>query len=239
MTEETVTLERSNAPDGACVSHRPAARDDGPPRQRDDRFRRLLGPDAWQSLPPVVRDRFAKVLAPGTCRVFVGAVTETTLSRAGRCLARLAILVGSPLPNTDGAKGPATVVVTEDLELGGQIWTRTYGRPGSFPQTINSVKRFSGPTGMEEYLGRGLVMRLRLDAEGGALVFRSVGYDLVLGGRFFGGLRLPLPRVLTPGDCSITHRAEGVRRFTFTLALDHPWFGRLAHQVAFFEEVVL
>lgn len=199
---------------------------------RDGRFRRLLGPHAWDTLPQVVRERFSKVLAPGASRVFVGVVTETTLSRAGRMLARLATLVGGPLPDTNGATGPATVVVTEDLTFGGQIWTRTYARPGAFPQTINSVKRFSGPTGLEEYLGCGLVMRLTLHAEAGALVFRSAGYDLVLG-----GLRIPFPRALTPGDCAITHRAEGLNSFSFTLALDHPWFGRLAHQVAFFEEV--
>ena len=77
-------------------------------------------------------------------------------------------------------------------------------------------------------------MRLTLHAEDGALVFRSAGYDLVLG-----GLRMALPRALAPGDCSITHRAIGPSRFSFTLALDHPWFGQLAHQVAFFEEIAL
>lgn len=229
MTELTVINERKFA-----SGHGVAERYVVPPPPLDDRFCRLLGPHAWGTLPQVVRDRFSKVLAPGRSRVFVGAVTETTLSHAGRMLARLAALVGGPLPDTDGATGPATVVVTEDPELGGQIWTRTYARPGAFPQTIHSVKRFSGPTGLEEYLGRGLVMRLTLTAEDGALVFRSAGYDLMLR-----DIRIPLPRALTPGDCSITHRAIGPSRFSFTLALDHPWFGQLAHQVAFFEEIAL
>ncbi len=229
MTELTVQIEEHPA-----AGQSKAGLADEPLPHHDDRFRRLLGPDAWGSLPRVVRDRFSKVLAPAATRVFVGTVTETTLSGAGRILARLARLVGGPLPDTNGATGPATVVVTEDEELGGQIWTRTYARPGTFPQTINSVKRFSGPTGLEEFLGRGLVMRLTLNAEGGALVFRSAGYDLVLA-----SVRLPLPRALTPGDCSITHRAEGASRFSFTLALDHPWLGRLAYQVAYFEEVAL
>ena len=201
------------------------------PRRIDTRFCDLLGPVAWNSLPPAVRARFSKVLAPGAARIFAGAVTETRLSGAGRLLARFAQLAGGPLPTTDGATGPATVVVREDATLGGQVWTRTYTRPGRFPQTINSVKRFSGPTGLEEYLGAGLVMRLNLHAEAGALVFRSAGYDLVLG-----SVRLPLPRVLAPGHCAITHRADGPDRFSFTLTLDHPWLGRLATQVAHFEE---
>lgn len=165
-------------------------------------------------------------------RIFRGRVTLTRLSRAGRILARLARLVGGPLPDTDEATGPAIVVVTEDPGLGGQIWTRTYARPGGLPQTINSVKRFRGPTGLEEYLGFGLVMRLTLHAEAGALVFRSAGYDIEILGR-----RMAIPRSLSPGHCTITHRAEGGDRFSFTLALDHPWLGRLAHQVADFEEV--
>jgi hypothetical protein len=40
-----------------------------------------------------------------------------------------------------------------------------------------------------------------------------------------------------PGTCTITHRDEGAGVFSFTLALDHPWLGRLAYQAALFEEV--
>lgn len=198
----------------------------------DTRFRDLLGPEAWSRLPEVVRRRFSKRVAPGTMRLFQGRVRTTRLSRVGRLLAGLARLVGSPLPDTDGATGPATVLVTECPALGGQIWTRTYSRPGRFPQTINSVKRFGGPTGIEEYLGAGLVMRLTLHVEGGALVFRSAGYDVMLGSR-----RIPIPHWLSPGVCTITHRDEGHGRFAFTLALEHPWLGRLAYQDAVFEEV--
>lgn len=198
----------------------------------DHRFRDLLPPDAWDELPDVVRRRFAKRLADGASRFFIGEVAVTRLSIAGRVLASLARLAGGPLPCTDGATGPATVLVVEDHARGGQIWTRTYARPGRFPQTINSVKRFSGPTGLEEYLGYGLVMRLELSVDGGALVFASAGYDIALGRR-----RIPLPAWLSPGRCTITHRAEGPMRFSFTLALDHPRLGRLAYQVAHFTEV--
>ncbi len=199
---------------------------------QDERFRDLMGAEAWSALPPVVRQRFSKPLSHGACRVFHGEVVSTTLSRAGHAIAHLARLVGGPLPFTHGATGPANVVVTEDPAIGGQIWTRTYARPGRFPQTINSVKRFSGPTGLEEYLGFGLVMRLTLTARQGALVFESAGYDILIGRR-----RVALPAWATPGRCTITHRDEGAGRFSFTLALDNRWLGRLAHQVAYFTEV--
>lgn len=198
----------------------------------DHRFRDLLPSDAWDELPEVVQRRFSKRLADGASRFYTGEVAVTRLSAAGWVLAALARLVGGPLPCTDGATGPATVLVVEDHAHAGQIWTRTYARPGRFPQTINSVKRFAGPTGLEEYLGYGMVMRLVLSVDSGALVFASAGYDIVLGRR-----RIALPAWLSPGRCTITHRAEGAERFSFTLALDHPRLGRLAYQVAHFTEV--
>ncbi len=81
---------------------------------------------------------------------------------------------------TNGATGPALVAVVEDERLGGQSWTRLYARPGRFPQTIHSAKRFRGPTGLEEYVGYGIGMALRVTVEDG-------------------GARLPL-RPLFPGD---------------------------------------
>ena len=191
-----------------------------------------MGPQAWRRLPVAVRHRFLLHPAPGTMRLFRGEVIATELSRAGTMLARLARIVGGPLPDRDGATGPATVMVTEAPGMGGQVWTRTYTRDGCFPQSINSVKRFSGPTGLEEYLGHGLVMRLTLSEEAGALVFRSAGYDVVVG-----GMRLPVPAWLAPGTCTITHRDLGSGRFAFTLDLRHRWLGRLVHQIAHFEEV--
>ena len=225
MTEMIAITERPAEPMLAEVGS-----DQG--RVRDSRFRQLLGERAWRHLPDVVQRRFSQRLLDDAARVFTGRVVSTDLPTAGRWLAWAARLVGGPLPDQDGAIGPATVLVTESPALGGQIWTRTYTRPGRFPQTINSVKRFGGPTGLEEFLGRGLVMRLSLHVEAGALVFRSAGYDVL-----FAGLRIPIPKALTPGVCTITHRDLGRERFSFELDLTHPVFGRLVHQVAHFEEV--
>jgi hypothetical protein len=224
--------------------HDHRAHDDGTPPLRmrpspgpgapsvDLRFRALLGEAAWRRLPEAVRSRFSKRLDDGEARLFAGEVTHTELSTAGWLLARVARLAGGPLPDTDAASGPATVLVREDARLGGQIWTRTYSRPGRLPQTISSVKRFRGNTGLEEHLGFGLVMALTLSVEGGALVFRSAGYGISAFGR-----RFDIPDWLSPGRCTIIHRAHGDRWFTFTLDLTHPRFGRLMRQVAVFEEV--
>lgn len=214
----------------SVVSFNPLLPDSGLQGQ-DDRYRRRLGDAAWRRLPPVVRRRFSKALADGAQTIYRGEVVVMELSRAGYLLAQLARLAGAPLPFTRDALGASVVVVTEARERGGQIWSRSYPRPGRFPQVIHSLKRFAGPTGLEEYLGLGLVMRLELLEQEGMLVFRSAGYGLEIAGRTF-----RLPGWLEPGRCTVIHRNETDERFSFTLTLDHPVLGRLVHQVAFFEE---
>jgi hypothetical protein len=200
--------------------------------ETDTRYRALLGEAAWASLPRAVRRRFSTRRAAGTVTVYGGRVVATELSRLGRVLANLTRLIGAPLPLSSGATGAAIVTVIEEPGFKGQVWTRSYARPGRFPQVIHSAKRFTGPTGLEEYLGLGLVMRLTIEAEHGTLVFRSAGYGIVVLGR-----HLPLPRWLSPGTCEVRHRDLDHGRFEFTLSLTHPLAGRLVHQLAVFEEL--
>lgn len=197
----------------------------------DLRFRTLVGEAAWAELPEAVRRRFSKCLAPEETLIYRGRVVETRLSRGGRILSFLARAIGGPLPLTDGATGPALVVVSEDPRLGGQSWLRIYTRPGRFPQAINSTKRFRGATGLEEYVGCGIGMSLRVTVEEGVLIFRSAGYFLELG-----RWRLPIPRVLNPGRMQIEHRDESAGTFAFSLQLTHPLLGELVHQVAIFRD---
>ena len=153
------------------------------------------------------------------------------MSRIGWCLAQFARLVGGPLPTSTDVRVPSVVAVTEDMATGGQIWTRLYARRNGFPQIINSSKRFSGPTGIEEYLGHGLSMALTIHARNGALVFRSDSYFL----SFF-GLRFKLPALLSPGVMTVGHEEMGEGRFLFTLEVEHPVFGVLISQSAAFRE---
>lgn len=189
----------------------------GPARNRpvdDDRYRRLLNLDDWSRLPADVRQRFSKRPQPGAAVVYRGRIEATVLSPLGWTLAQLARLVGAPLPLEAAQSGIAAVVITPDRVRGGEIWTRIYERSGRFSQVIASAKRFQGPTGLEEHLGFGLVMRLRLsvDAKTGALVFGSDGFDLNLG-----GVRLAIPRWLTPLHCEVRHCDLGGGTFAFEL----------------------
>ena len=197
----------------------------------DHRFRALLSDEDWARLPLAIWRRFSKRLADGENVVYVGEIDEASFSRTGWWLAQVARLIGGPLPTGAETKVPMIVTVTEDAASGGQIWTRICARSDGFPQVIHSSKRFAGPTGLEEYVGYGVSMALVISVEHEALLFRSVGYSLQIG-----GLRLPLPAWLTPGDLTVTHSDLGGGAFRFTLDIVHPRFGRLIRQSAVFRE---
>jgi hypothetical protein len=199
----------------------------------DLRFRALMPDEEWASLPLPIRRRFSKRLAGGKTVVYTGEILETRMNRAGWCLAQLARLIGAPLPTSTDAHVPMIVTVTEDMETGGQIWTRLCTRRNGFPQIINSSKRFSGPTGIEEYLGYGLSMALTIHARDGALVFRSDSYFFRLLGWSF-----KLPAWLSPGVMTVSHAELGEGRFNFTLDVVHPVFGVLIRQSAAFRETM-
>jgi hypothetical protein len=197
----------------------------------DHRFRALLSDEDWGRLPLAIWRRFSKRFADGETVVYVGEIDEAGFSRTGWWLAQVARLIGGPLPTGAETKVPMIVTVTEDAASGGQIWTRICARSDGFPQVIHSSKRFAGPTGLEEYVGYGVSMALVISVEHEALLFRSVGYSLQIG-----GLRLPVPVWLTPGDLTVTHSDLGGGSFRFTLDIVHPRFGRLIRQSAVFRE---
>jgi hypothetical protein len=218
----------------------------------DIRFRALMTEKDWASLPPSIRRRFSKSLKGGQSAVYSGEILESQMSRAGWWLAQAARLIGGPLPLARSANvrapnlhaprlhapnlhapnlhAPSVVTVTEGM--GGQIWTRLYARRSGFPQVIHSAKRFGGPTGLEEYVGCGVGMALKVYARDGALVFRSHGYFVEAFGR-----RVFLPAWLTPGTLYVTHAELPDGKFSFTLQIFHPRLGLLIRQMAIFREV--
>ena len=197
----------------------------------DLRFRALLGAEAWADLPPPIRRRFSKRLAGGATAVYVGEVVDVRTIWAGRLLAQAARPIAEALPLVWTAGTPSVVTVTEDVVTGGQIWTRLYAGRRGFPQVIHSSKRFAGPTGLEEHVGCGVGMTLRVAVEHGALVFRSERYFVCAGRR-----RLTLPRWAEPGRLAVTHQELGQGRFAFVLELEHPLAGWLLRQHAVFRE---
>jgi len=200
--------------------------------RKDRRFRDLLGETAWASLPAAVRHRFGKRLKGGASVVYQGRVTAMRMNLTGCLLAQLARLIGAPLPyDRTCLHQPAVVSVTEDIAGDGQFWLRQYGRAAGFPQVIHSSKRFAGPTGIEEYIGAGVGIALKVRARGNGLTFESDHYFLQVA-----NLRLRLPRWLRPGALTIVHRDLGKARFLFSLSLKSRVFGELIHQDAVFQD---
>ncbi|MGI9328639.1 MAG: DUF4166 domain-containing protein [Pseudomonadales bacterium] len=178
----------------------------------------------WARLPAAVQARFGQVFTPGRSQCYSGQTLCSRASKLGWLLAQLGRLIGAPLP-LHCYNGPVVVTVTDHDGNGGQNWCRVYHKQRGFGQCIQSIKRFRGPTGLEEYLGFGLAMALRLSVEEGALLFRSAGFVLYLG-----ALRVSLPAWLTPFELTVVHRELSKQRFEFLLDLAHPRFGELIHQ---------
>lgn len=198
----------------------------------DDRFSKLVGQSAWSRLPEAVRRRFSKRLQGGASVTYQGIVVSMDMALAGRILAHAARFVGAPLPYDMSSLGqPAVVTVTEDIAGKGQFWIRQYGRAAGFPQVVHSSKRFAGPTGLEEFVGYGIGMALKVNVEGDSLLFKSDHYFVQLLGH-----RLKLPRFLSPGDLVIGHHDIGAGRFRFSLDLSHRLFGEMIHQDAIFDD---
>lgn len=214
-------------------------RDDGGAARtrRDVRFQNLIGEADWVALPAAVRARFSAAHDVGASAVFRGRTTRLRMNAAGRVLAALARLIGAPLPVDLRCKDcDAIVAVTDAADGQGQVWTRLYARRGGFPQAIHSMKKFAGPTGLEEHVADGplfgLGMTLRLTAAAGALYFSSADYFL----RLF-RWRTTLPAALAPGRMVIGHHDIGAGRFLFTLTLTHPVFGLMIDQETVFEDM--
>ena len=212
-----------------CRTARDPAKDR--PEIGDLRFRALLSKEDWQALPHAVQRRFTKRLAGGATAVYTGRITKMRRNLMGTILAQLLRVVGAPLPLASDVDVPSVISVTEDVATGGQNWTRLYANRTCFPQIIHSAKRFSGPTGLEEYLGRGLCMALHVGVEDGVLTFHDAGYVLHVRGK-----RIKLPKMLHPGRLIVRHEDRGDGAFEFSLSLKHPLFGELLYQAGLYRD---
>jgi hypothetical protein len=199
----------------------------------DVRFRSLLSQVEWAELPEAVRRRFSHRSGAGHTRIYVGRIIETHMTIVGVILAQLARLIGAPLPLEQSNAGAAAVVsVTERPDGRGQFWTREYVRRRGFPQVIHSSKQFQGETGLEETVGCGVTMSLRLETRPSALLFLSQRYFVRLG-----GVRVPIPGRMIVGDIAVGHIDRGGGAFEFTLDVVHPLFGWVIRQRARFRDI--
>ncbi len=117
-----------------------------------------------------------------------------------------------------------------DPHLGGVSWTRVYEFAKRKKLLVRSTKTRSAERELTEHIGCGFSMRLTLSEHRGDLYFVSRSYDL----RIL-GMTIRIPHLLTPGTTTVTHEQIRGDLFRFTLAVDHPIFGRTIYQDGYFE----
>lgn len=180
----------------------------------------LVGPAAWQRLPPAVQRRFAT----GHRAITYRGSMDMRCSRLGRVLAWLVKPFKSPLV-TANARGVTTTVHVQPVGAGvewGRCFDNGVGR-------VCSTKELDAAGRLQECTRGGLGMALEVFEQGGDLVFESRRYFLALG-----GWRVVIPRLLSPGTCRVEHRDLGHGRFRFTLSMTHPLWGETFHQTGVF-----
>lgn len=195
------------------------------------RFRSLLTKSEWAGLPATTTARFGKYLADGQTKHYRGHVLNTDMNFFGKCLSTVMRLFNAPLPlETKNTGAAAHVTVTG--EHGAQIWNRKYSSNKTAAQLISSRKQFSGPTGLEEMLGYGIGMTLKLTANSESIFFTADRFFMTFFGR-----RVYLPAFATPGHLTITHTDLGEGNFCFGMTLTHSLFGNLVNQNVLFTDV--
>lgn len=197
-------------------------------------FRTLVGREGWNRLDTDIQRRFA----PGHASTAIHYRGRMDIERSalGLVFATLAQLIGAPLPMGRAGNVPTIVRVSDDRD-GGVVWERRLflnrDRP---PACIRSTKRLGPSDGnladtLLECVDGGLGMVLAVFEEGRSLVFESRSYFLELA-----GMRVPIPALLTPGRCRVTHAAVAPTRFRFTMEMVHPLWGRTFHQTGLFND---
>ena len=183
-------------------------------------LRTALGTE-WRHLHPDICARFT--LAPGATRQsFTGVMSEIDRSTVGWLIARVIAFV-HVLPAARARDVPFEFNLSP-ASGAGWIKERLYHfSDGDFE--FRSVMSLAHNGELIEQFPYGLGMRIKLAAQDDKLYFLDDGYFLRAG-----ALRLPLPRWLSVGRFTLTHRNIDRDNFTVEINLEHPLLGRLFHQ---------
>ncbi len=188
-------------------------------------LRDVLGKEAWNRLPDAVRERFADSTEAVS---YAGAFEIVRANALGRVIAWLGTLFGTPVAPRAELNVEALVLVRPNAE--GVAWDREYRWADGTHHLVRSTKVVTDDGNLIEKLPARLCMPLDTYEDGGVLHFVSRGYyfDLAL------GLRLWLPRLLSPGITHVEHIDLGHGWFRFTMTVMHPLFGEIFFQTGRF-----
>jgi len=194
-------------------------------------YRSLLGDDAWARLHPDIQTRFSIEHAHLSV-TYRGVMQQVYLSFAGKLLAQLCRLIGTPLALCCGTDIPIEVKVYPDSTLQGMTWDRYYHYPNKKINRVKSTKCIQADNRLIEVIGSGFGMYLDVYEKNSALYFESTRYFLQLGRS-----KIPIPALLTPGKTIVSQSVMSDGRFEFRLNVVHPVLGRVFKQYGYFQEV--
>jgi len=196
----------------------------------DNDYRSLLGEVAWYDLHPHIQHRFSLdyLHRPVT---YAGVMERVYLSPAGKLLAQLCRLIGTPLALHSARDVQMRVDVYADEKRGGIAWERHYLYRDFRPDRVISTKRIYPALGLVELIGGGFGMYLAISVLDRAIVFQSDRYFWQIG-----KTRITLPGLLSPGTTTVMQKAFDDGRFQFTLDVDHSLLGKVCQQRGIFAE---
>lgn len=187
-------------------------------------LRAVLGAGAWNRLPEAVRERFAD---SATATTYAGSFEVVRASWLGVAFAWFGRLFGTPVSPRTGTNVESRVLVRPGL--GGVTWDREYHWADGGTHRVRSTKVFADGRLIERLPAR-MCMPLDTYVEGAVLHFVSLGYYFDLGF----GLKVWLPRLLSPGVTHVEHIDLDHGWFRFTMTVTHPLFGELFFQTGRF-----
>jgi hypothetical protein len=193
--------------------------------ERHPSIRKVLGEAAWLRLPDAVRARFADDILHAE---YVGTFAVVRASNAGKVLALLCRMIGTPIAPYTGNDVPAIVRVFANAN-GGMVWERDYQFSAQRACVVSSTKQVDAAGGFVEALPVGLRMPLHVFERDRSLHFVSRGYFF----HWF-GVRIPLASWLPPGVTHVEHSDEGDGWFRFTMTVTHQWLGEVYFQTGRF-----
>ena len=188
-------------------------------------FERLVGSEGWRRLAPAIRPRFSEKPQADHPIRYVGTMQKVQCSTAGLVLAQLCRLIGTPFAPYRGDGIPVVISLHQGAVAGATIWRREYRYPARGAVQVQSTKLIAPDGTLEECVGCGLGMRLKVFELAGELHFLSQRYFWCVLGR-----RICLPHLLSPGTAHVIHRDLGDGRFRFIMTFRHRLFGSLFYQ---------
>ena len=191
-----------------------------------------MGARDWWRLPPAIRNRFERLSVKQSETLYRGVMSIVSCNLAGKLLAQLSRLIGTPLAPYRGRDIATEVAVYPAPKKNGKVWERCYAFPGRVPLSVKSTKILDTNAQLLEVVGANFGMELRVFEEHRALQFVSKRYFWEgFGHRFY------LPDLLTPGQAHVSHTDLGDGAFRFQISIMHPLLGETFFQVGDFREV--